>query len=245
MITQSTALMFLLVLLISLTFAPNVQAQTTSITNLQYPNQAVLQNGVAHATVTYTVSFSGLPSGDILAFGILYGGTTNYVTGSGTSTPDSPQPVFAGTRFANSAFIATPPASSFGTESVSFSLTFNAPQQPTLIAFAVIEDKTFKVIGVSTAESDFTISVTGQAVPTNPQTTTVPQTTTPTSTPTETPSQTPPTTATPTPTIGPSTAQPSLDTSTLEMLAGGVIVVLVVAGVFIRKRRKAPTKASE
>ncbi len=52
-----------------------VAAETsqTTITNLQYPNQVVLQNGVAQATVTFTVSFSGLPSGYYLVIGIFLG----------------------------------------------------------------------------------------------------------------------------------------------------------------------------
>ena len=107
-------------------------SQTTGMTNLQYPSQVVLQNGVAQATVTFTVRFSGLPSGNVLVLGILYEGTTNYVTGSATSTPDSCRSV-DGDGYVNPATcVITTLTSSSGTESVSAVLTFNSTQQYSL-----------------------------------------------------------------------------------------------------------------
>jgi hypothetical protein len=63
---------------------------------------------------------------------------------------------------------------------------------------------------------------------------------TPTLTPTPPgmPTQNPQTTTTPTPTAAPTTTQPNLDTNTLVMLATVIVVVLAVATVFAKKRRK-------
>ena len=79
---------------------------------------------------------------------------------------------------------------------------------------------------------------------------------TPTPSPTQTPSPTPTPTESPTPTSTTiqtqtstpppvSTQQTGVGIDPLIIVAVATVVVLVVAGVFIRKRRKAPTKASE
>jgi hypothetical protein len=139
-----------------------VQAQTTTITNLRYPGQAVLQNGVAQVAVSFTVGFSHVPYGYHLGFGIGYAGTTNYVKGSATSTPDSCFPM-TGTIYVNTTFCAILTSlSNSGTESASFSLTFNSTGQYWLRAFAIITDQYAKAIS-SSANQDFEISVTTQA----------------------------------------------------------------------------------
>lgn len=150
-----------LLLLICLTVAPNVQAQTTTLSNLQYPTQAVLQNGVAQVTVALTVGFSNLPSGYYLGFGIVDAGTSNYVTGSVTSTPDSCAPL-TGTNYVNSALCATTPTSSSGTESASFTLTLTSARQYNLVAAAVVTDKSGNVISSSASRQTFAISVIAQ-----------------------------------------------------------------------------------
>ena len=63
---------------------------------------------------------------------------------------------------------------------------------------------------------------------------------TPTPTPTISPTATPSTTEAtkPTPTMTTTTTQGGLDTNTLGMLAGAVIVILVVGAVFLRRRKK-------
>jgi hypothetical protein len=162
---RGSVLAYLIVLLISLTIAPNVQAQTTTITNLQYPNQAVLQNGVAQVTVTFTVSYAGLPSGDWLIFGILYSGTSTYVTGSGTSSPDHCFPS-AGTPNAKLAVCVTAPISGSGTESGTFSLTFNSTQLYSLEAGAGMTSASGVLVSGSVGVQSFTISVTSQTVST-------------------------------------------------------------------------------
>ena len=127
-----------------------VQPQTT-ITNLQYPTQAVeLQNGVTQVTVTFDVGYSGLPSGGYLVFG-----PTKRSTGSATSTPDPCMPL--GEEHKNEATCVTVPSSSSGTESASFILTFNSTGQYALAVSAVIEDASFNIL--SRTESDYTISV--------------------------------------------------------------------------------------
>ena len=153
------------IFLICLTIVPNVQAQTATISNLKHPTEAVLQNGVAEATVTFTVSYADLPPGDYLTFGVLNGGTSNYVTGSGSSAPD-PCISLAGSAYANSAFCANTLSTSSGTESASFILRFNSTQQYNLNAFAGVVDKSFQAIQSSFTVQAFSISITPQTVST-------------------------------------------------------------------------------
>ncbi len=184
MSTQSTALTYLLVLLISLTIAPNAQAQFTgqpTITNLQYPQQVALQNG---AIVTFTLSFPEPPPG-YLIFGIRdvngTGGmnSTNYwATGSAASTPDPCQSenVFLGVLgqslvapdwLANSAVCAIAPSRSSVNETASFSLTFNATRQYNLTILVMVLGASLDIyFATPTRSGQFTISVTTQTSPT-------------------------------------------------------------------------------
>jgi hypothetical protein len=101
-------LRFLPILLICLATVPNVQANTgiTSILNLQYPSQAVLQNGVAQVTVTFTVYYSDYwnPQG-FLIFGVWSIAGASYVKGSAASTP-YPCQSLTGTSLAGDAVCA-------------------------------------------------------------------------------------------------------------------------------------------
>ena len=138
---------------------------STTITNLQSPPHAVFQNGLAQATVTFTVGYTGLPHGDFLGFAIAIaiGGTAKTATGSGNSTPDPCQSL-AGTKYAGTAICLTTPASSSGTESAKFTLTFNSTQQYTLAVGAEIVDRSGNTISGSQGKSsNFTISVTDKA----------------------------------------------------------------------------------
>jgi hypothetical protein len=171
MITRSSVLAYLLVLLISLTIAPNAQAQEEpiGITNLQHPDQVEMQNGVAQATVTLTLHFTEMNPGYYFIFGIVYEKSLNPVTGSGTSTPDScyHRPGEAPPQVALCAIF---PTSSSGTESASFTLTFNATKQYAVHYVILVFGKSGGLLYL-TIGSDFTISVTAQTVPTNPQST--------------------------------------------------------------------------
>ena len=158
-------LMLFLILLTGLTTALHVQAQTTSLSNLQYSNQAVLQNGVAQATVNFAVGYSGLPSGDSLVFGIADASTSNYTTGSATSTPD-PCASLSGTKYGNSAACVLENLPSSGSESGTFLLSFTSPREYNLIAFVDMVDKSHNTISGSVSKQDFTISVTPQSTST-------------------------------------------------------------------------------
>lgn len=105
------ALSVLLLVLICLTIIPNAQAQAsgiTSITNVQYASQAVLQNGVAQVTVAFAVYYNYYynPQG-YLVFGIYDTRTSNLVKGSATATP-SPCQSLIGTTFVDSAVCGHP-----------------------------------------------------------------------------------------------------------------------------------------
>ena len=147
----------------AITVTGQASTGSTTITNLRSPPHAVFQNGLAQATVTFTVGYAGLPSGGALGFGILDASTSKYITGSGTSTPD-PCLSLAGTSYVGDALCAPTPASSSGTESAKFTLTFNSTQQYTLRVGAAITDKSGKGIsGSASKSSNFTISVTDKA----------------------------------------------------------------------------------
>jgi hypothetical protein len=158
----NAALKFMPILLICVAVVPNVQAQLgiTSIDNLQFPAEAVLQNGVAQVTVTFTVYYNYF-MGDRLFFGIYDTFTSNVLRGSAKATPVPCQP-----SAANAARCEAMPASKSGTESASFILTFNSAQQYALRAITGILDQSGNVAPRSTATADFTITVTGQTVST-------------------------------------------------------------------------------
>ena len=149
------------ILLACLLIVPNVQAQTTTMTDFQAPSRAILQpDGFTRTlTISYTVTFSGLPSGSILGMGILYEGTQNFVAGSVTSTPDPCQSM-AGTAYSSSAACLTSPKSSSGTEYVSFQITLNSTQQLYSLraGAAMVTGGTY--IDGSASHQDFTVSVT-------------------------------------------------------------------------------------
>lgn len=164
--TRTALLLCLVVLLVCLSAAPNAQGQTTSITNLQYSGQTVLQNGIAQATVSFTVSFSGMLLGYRLGFGITYEGTSNFAKGSASSTPDSCDPNIKLTVYANSAFCVLPSQGqtlpTTGTEYASFVLNFNSTGTYQLRAVTAVSDLSNTVIPSSAAVQDFAISVTAQ-----------------------------------------------------------------------------------
>jgi len=236
----------LLVLLISLTIAPNAQAQFTgqpTITNLQYPQQVALQNGAAQATVTFTLSFPEPPPG-YLIFGIrdvnstAHMNSTNYwATGSAASTPDPCQSenVFLGVLgqslvasdwLANSAVCTTLLASSSVyeatggvNESASFSLTFNATRQYNLTILVMVLGARLNIyFATPTRSGEFTISVTTQ---TSPSTTTALTSTTTASTPAST-----------------STSASTPESAAMIMVGLSVIVIAIGLTVFVVRRRK-------
>jgi hypothetical protein len=141
----------------SSTASSSAPAQTV-IANLQYPAQVVMQNGVAHAAVTYTFQYSGLPAGGYLITGVLYAphGSDNYAEGSGTSSPDACGSN-AGSPYANSTLCYSTHGSSTGTESISFNLVFNETRQNSLYIVALITDSSHNPVTYSF--SDFSISV--------------------------------------------------------------------------------------
>ena len=167
MISRSIVLLCLPFLVICLVAVPNVQAQAsgiTSITDFKYTAQANLQNGVAKTTVTFTVYYNYYynPQG-YLVFGIRYAENSKYVPGSATSTPDSCQSL-PGTVYAGVAACAIIPYTPSGTESASFSLTFDSARQYALRAIAGVVDPSGNFVRDSQALTEFTVTVTGQAV---------------------------------------------------------------------------------
>jgi hypothetical protein len=160
---------FMLALLVCLAIVPSVQAQAsgiTSILGLKYPSQATLQNGVAQATVTFSVYYNYYrnPQG-YLVFGIADQSASEYVKGTATATPVPCQPITE-TEYANAALCAVVPASSSGSESASFILTFNSPGQHSLSVLTFVWDSRNLLSGnVATGSSNsrnFEITVTGQ-----------------------------------------------------------------------------------
>ena len=151
-------------LLVCLSLTPNVHAQTptTSVSNLQYPNHALFQNGQAVGTVTFMVAFSDAPVGGALIFGVFLAGTTSFVGGSGSSTPDSCVSLPAVSSYANHAVCAVKLASNSGTESATFSVTLNSTQQYNLWAVAIIVDQSASIVTSSFSKQAFAITVSSQ-----------------------------------------------------------------------------------
>src|SRR5208282_211063 len=137
MSVRNLVLSSLLILGVCVILLPNVRAQTTTITNLQYQSEVALQNGITNPiTVTFTVNYADLSSGYYVVFGIS-SGTTEYATGSASSAPDSCLSL-AGTKYDGRAVCVTLPSSISGTETATFSLYFNTAQQYSLEALAVM-----------------------------------------------------------------------------------------------------------
>jgi hypothetical protein len=152
----------MLFIVIELTISiSNVQAQSLKISNLNYPAQAVLHNGVAQITITFTVSYSHIVTSGIIGFGpdlVNPDGTFSDVPGSGTTTPDScTLESQSGTTYA---FCFVVPKSSSGTESGSFTFSLNSAQQYKFVAGAMAYDASGKSIGSSLTTQPFTVSVT-------------------------------------------------------------------------------------
>jgi len=146
------------------------QAPTTTIASLNYPAQTVLQNEVAQATVTFTVNYSGLTSGDGLIFGVYLNSAGNYsnLMGSGTSAPDQCV-LMTSSTLAGIAICGLVPPSTSGTESASFAITLTAPpQQYSLVAAAFVSDPVhnISIIRSSLSLQGFTISLVAQTAST-------------------------------------------------------------------------------
>ena len=159
----------LLILLICLTRVSSVraQAQTLNISGLQYPAQAVLQNGVTQVMVTFTVSYTDIivsNNGGGLVFGVNLanpdGSAGPWASGSGTSTPDACELGSNGNGPTNPCSVA--PQSSFGAESASFNITLTSTQP--LVACGEPLDESGNLIDSALTCQPFTVSVSnGQA----------------------------------------------------------------------------------
>lgn len=167
------AVSVVLLVLVCLAAIPNAQAQAsgiTSILDLQYPDQAVLQSGVAQVTVTFKVYYNLYYNpGGYLVFGIYDTLSSNYVKGSAATMPNICQTV-TGAQYANVALCAITPFTPSGSESALFTLTFNAAKGYDLSVVTFIWDtrnlQSGNLIRGSDNKVDFAISVTGQALTT-------------------------------------------------------------------------------
>jgi len=136
-----------------------VKAQTISISNLGYPSPVVLQNGIAQAAVTFTLSYSVLPPGDAILVGLRFNNPPGNVDGSGSSTSDPCLSSWDGSSYPGKASCFLAPSSSSGTESVTLTMKSAAsPQQYSLNVNAEMVDSLGNGIGVSSQQT-FTINV--------------------------------------------------------------------------------------
>lgn len=147
--------------------APWLFIETTTIVDLHYPSQVVLQNGVAQATITFTLSYSGLPPGDAILFGIyLNSGNPTLLDGSGASTPDACTSSWGGQSWPGKAACAVAPSSSSGTESATLTITSAAsPQQYSLFVGAIMVNPSSKAISSSMSKQTFTLTVVAPSTP--------------------------------------------------------------------------------
>jgi len=161
--TNTRRFVISLLILICLTRVPSVwsQAQTLNISGLQY--QAVLQNGVAQVTVTFTVSYTDIiisnNGGGGLEFGVNLanpdGSAGPWAPGSGTSTPDACDLGSNGNGPTNPCIVA--PQSSFGAESATFTVALKSTQ--TLFACGEPLDEAGNLIDSALTCQLFTVSL--------------------------------------------------------------------------------------
>lgn len=143
--------------LLSLLFrAPNVLAQTTTITNVSYTRTALFdidtQTPSPPLIVNATVGYSGAKSGDYLAVGIFDLDDGNLVDGLGSSNPQSC------TSAAGSAGCIVPLTNAEGSERMQFSL--DHPKGVwNLALIAALLDSTTDPISNSFSDYTFTITV--------------------------------------------------------------------------------------
>ena len=227
-----------ILLVVLIIFVPSVQAQRTTITNLQYPRQAVGQ-----VTITFAVGYLDV-GGASLAFGIRDCATSNWVKGSGASTPDSCQST-AGTQYTDSALCWTkPPPTSSGTEHASFSLTFDTTQEYALRVEAWMYGPSGNAVTGSQSYWDFKISVTAQTVSTSQTVSSISVTTLLTSTTVATKSVA---SQSITSTTSEATAALGIGgvPSNLLLLAAVIAVIVIVGVVFLMRRHASGSKMQE
>jgi hypothetical protein len=141
-----------------------VKAQSTTIVDLHYPSQVVLQNGVAQATVTFVLAYGGLPSGDAIAISLSH--ADKDVHGSGNSAPDSCLISWGGYTRADWAGCFVAPSSGSGTESVTLTMKeAAAPQQYSMAVDALMLDPSYKQIIGSESQQIFTITLVAPPTP--------------------------------------------------------------------------------
>jgi hypothetical protein len=118
-----------------------VPSPVTTISNLTYPSQVVLQNGIAQATLTFTLGYSSLPAGDAIISGAGGANSLSAVNGLGASTPDACTSSWSNLSalFAGKAVCVLTPGSASGSEAITLTLKFpSSPQQYSLTLFALM-----------------------------------------------------------------------------------------------------------
>jgi hypothetical protein len=160
--SRSVAFASLIVLLTSLSYLlPLAQAQTTAISNFQYPSNVKLnQNGVAQATVTFTVKYSSHPSGSSIVIGVYDPKKANWAPGVHASAPDSCYEYSVANSNKAICAIYASSGTGAGEEHVSFRLVFDSPGDYALTATASFTDSSSSMVKESYSSVNFTISVT-------------------------------------------------------------------------------------
>jgi len=158
---------FVILLVVVVLFSvnlPKVKAQSTTIVDLHYPSQVVLQNGVAQATVTFVLAYGGLPPGDAIVLDLSRG--DKIVQGTCSSTPDPGLTSWGGFDKSGLAECFVAPGSGSGTESVT--LTMNqgdSPGQHPMGVDALMLDPSYKQIVGSESDQSFTITFVAPPTP--------------------------------------------------------------------------------
>jgi len=148
-------LLCLFLLGVSLTvLVPEVQAQTTSISNLQYPKSAMLGAGT-NIKVSFVVTYSGASRGSYgygsLVAGVFDADTSGYATGTASSSSDS---CVSTPKYADSAVCGLYPSTASGSITFSFGLRFYSSKTYRLSAAAMLASSTD-----SFSSQDFSITV--------------------------------------------------------------------------------------
>jgi hypothetical protein len=141
----------------------------TAITNLKYPPQVTLQNGIVQGQVTFTVTYADPDIQDGIIFGIWFTNpgpvssmNTQLVDGTGSAGADPCLTTWASSSWPGKAACAVWHSGTDGSEEATFTLSSTAPsaQQYVLFAGAEVVDSSGNLVAGSLSEQEFTVSVT-------------------------------------------------------------------------------------
>lgn len=154
MTTHKPIILWVFALTVVLVLTPLVRAQSTSVTSVQAPSEALLGSDV---TVTVALTYNAGTGGMYLLASIFDGDTNSYAKGTATSAQNTCGENTG--QFSNSAACGYGLPAGSGSDVVTFHLEFDAPKTYNLGATVFLGDVNFKPIPDSLSGQKFSITV--------------------------------------------------------------------------------------